>query len=392
MSFNFWTAADREQWVNTAVNSTAFKGYRGPYQYCLIPKNNGIADQDDPSRSIVTDALADVVYNSDASYRSMSIGIYDLIVQRIMYNPFLREFFMRDILVLIKGGNAYSFLVPNNPELPFSDLDIVIMINPALPKQLFDQIRSSLRITVFQCLSQHKRTLDNMLFSEHADNEFKYKWMSEDKIEMFKMEHITAMQAAGFVSPFESKTVRNFCSRNSFMLKNSNNFDDKIVRVETPHFEQCDRIPLRKSPIFCSHNSTISFAKDGYTRNFELFRMRFNNMRSQATGQIAAEIAIGEDDSVKLNLFPKVIQDRVCSDFIDISINAQDDTENTEFWQMGRCVMLRDLVTGIWLGLPDIHTCIHDVWKMLNVYDCPESKRPKRARKLEILKSMVISV
>lgn len=385
---HIWTSADRFNWVTRAVTSQQFKGVCGPYVYKAIPKLVGnLNEQDDPRKSRATDALADVIYNSNPVYRSISLALYSLILDSVNNNAFLR-LHMNNFRVVVKGGNAYAMLVPNCKDLPYSDLDIVIMINPNLPDALYDQLRNTLRILTLQCLSRHKKMLDNMFFSENPDPELKYKYMNDENIEQFKQEHIIAMESIGLISPFVDHETRNLCSRNSFLLTQSKVHGDKIMKIETPHFEMCDRIPLRKSPLFCSFNDTIKFEKDGYVRDFELSRIKMNNLHVD-DDSVRVNLSVGEDEKIKLSYTtyasPRAHYDKVQADFIDVSICGKYDTENIDFWQHGRCLVLLDRVTMCWVMVPDVHSCMRDLWKMLHVYDCPEHKRSKRMRKLEVL-------
>lgn len=385
---NIWTAEDRNAWIGKAVNSEYTRGTQHPYMYKVISKlEDCMIDQDDPKRAMSTEALADVLYNSNPAYRLMSLGLYHQILDRIRNNGFLR-FHMSNMMVLLKGSNAYAMLLPGHgDELPFSDLDIVILINPNLPDEIYDKLRGSMRILVFQCMSQHKKTLDNMFFCDNPDVDLKNRWMSNENIEEFKVEHIHAMQKIGMVSPFTSYEYRNMASRHSFILTRSNAHADKVVKVETPHYDMCDRIPLRKSPIFCSFNDTINFVKDGYVRDFELCRIRFNNIH-EIVDSVAVELTPDiESGGISLKLQPcsSGRYERITSDFIDISINGKYDTENLDFWMHGRCMMVHEPVVNTWVTVPDVQSCIRDIWKMLYIYDCPQSKREKRMRKIKVL-------
>jgi hypothetical protein len=223
--------------------------------------------------------------------------------------------------------------------------------------------------------------LDHMFFINKPINDAV---LSPELIDSFKKDFNIAMQNAAstvqgvFMSPFESDEVRNSVSKNSCVLVNSNSHDNSIVRVEVPHYEKCERIPLRRSPIFASHNSTILFdrtklsGEDGNNQyiehekiegQFDLYRLRFNCMFITTT----------EEDEIK--------EDKITADFIDISIAHQNDFELIEFWNNARSVNILEKNTGIWVVVPDITTCINDLYKMLNLYECPENKREKREAK-----------
>ena len=76
---------------------------------------------------------------------------------------------------------------------------------------------------------------------------------------------------------------------------------------------------------------------------------------------------------------------RVQSDFIDVIILAQDDIELTDYWGYGRHVMINEPVCNQYLQIPDLSSCLLDLWKMLNIYECPAHKREKREKKYKML-------
>jgi hypothetical protein len=262
-------------------------------------------------------------------------------------------------------------------EFPFSDLDIIIYINPFLDAQTFDSLQATCNIVLLQTLSQYKRTIDHMLF---LNRPIEGQLFDAETIAAFKedlnknFKNITLPDGAEFVSPFENEEVRNFCSRNSFLLVNSAKKEDSVVKIEVPHFDRCERIPLRKTPLFCSHNKTIDFVRDNAESqgHFDLYRLRFNTKY----------IERDENGAV-------VVEERVAADFIDVSIASKDDAELLDFWKRGRCLNVFDPYAGVWLMMPDIQSCINDLYKMLYVYECPEGKKQKRLQKYNVLKSIL---
>jgi hypothetical protein len=84
-------------------------------------------------------------------------------------------------------------------------------------------------------------------------------------------------------------------------------------------------------------------------------------------------------------------EERVTADFIDISIASKLDSELIDFWNHGRCITMYDLSIQNWIWVPDLFTCIGDLYKMLYVYDCPESKRDKRLKKYELMRQIANS-
>lgn len=221
--------------------------------------------------------------------------------------------------------------------------------------------------------------LDHMLF---LNKPLEGMFIDEETITEFKaayneaLKNITMSEGEEFVSPFVADEVRNYCSRHSFIITNSVAQENKIVKVDVPHFKNCERIPLRRTPLFSSYNETIDFLRtDNETMpgHFDLYRLRFNNMyveRDLATGDVVKE-------------------ERVAADFIDVSIAAKNDTELIDFWNNGRCMTVLEPASRVWICVPDIPTCINDLYKMLYVYECPEGKKNKRMDKFNKLKELI---
>lgn len=389
VKFQPWTPSDRLNFINTAINSTDNSGYKDLYRFKTFPKiNNNNNDIQDNRKNSLTDCLAKTIYNGENPiYRNLSLGFYDSLIRKFSENPYLNYYLGNEFVVLQKGGNAYAYLTgENNDEFTFSDLDIMIYINPYLPLQFFNELKKNIKIIVIQTLSQHKRLLDSMFFT-NSSNYVNNHLFDAETINAFKKEYKQNLmditfnnmpENAEFLSPFESDEIRNLCSRNSCIIANSKVQKDTVVIVDVPHYDKSEKIPLRKSPLFCSINETINFSRDKNNillGNFDLFRMRFNNLYIETTdGEITC-------------------QEKVTSDFIDISIAEQNDAELLDFWQRGKCLSIYEKYVGIWIMIPDIQSCIDDLYKMLTIYDCPESKKNKRIQKynklLEFQKNQV---
>lgn len=374
-----WTPEMRDDFIDFAIHTSDDKGTRGHYHFNTYPKLNG-TEPEDFRKGLVTEALAKTIYNKNPAYRKLSLNFFQILTQKLYTNPNTAPFMGRDIIPLIKGGNAYAFLTGGMfaEDFQFSDLDIVVYINPSEP-QKFAYLERSVRIVLMQTISQFKRTLDHMLFLNRPIDDA---ILDQQTINEFKADYNRALEdvvlpdRAMLISPFESDEIRNYCSRNSFMLFDSVGKDSRVVKVETPHFPRSERIPLRKSPIFCSVNQSINFVRDSDTPSaskghFDLYRLRFNNryVEMDVEGGIVKE-------------------ERVAADFIDISIAAMDDSELINFWNYGRCVCIYDTPSNIWLTVPDIRSCISDLHNMLYKFDCPESKRQKRLQKYNLMKSI----
>ena len=402
MSREIWTPQDRCNFIKEAVYSKSERGHRGPYQFNVYPKIDGTQnDELEVRRSIITEAFAKVIYTKNPKYRYMSLGFYYMLVEKIRLNNRVSHYLWRDIMVIIKGANAYTYLTSDSDLFPFSDLDIMIYINPELEDATFNDIKKELRILVLQTISQYKRLLDNMFFTT-GQNKFKdsdmYKetcLFDEDTIASFKkdfndeVEKLNAKKAFNksiVISPFEDDQIRNDCSRYSFLITKSEGHDESVVKVDVPHFDMCENIPLKKSPFFSSYNETINFNRTSVSGDseseastsvgqFDLYRIRFNNLLVEFTD---------EGKAVK--------DERIAADFIDVSIASKKDAELIDFWNTARCEHIMDPnaclwkvqrdgkweTTSCWLIMPNIATCINDLYKMLNIYECPESKKNKR--------------
>lgn len=399
----FWTAQDRDSFIASAVNSTNQHGFRDGYSFHVKPVQAAECVPEDNRRTTATKILADTIY-THSPMRALALDCYHSITTKLRESAFTRPYLGRDIVVLLKGSNAYAFLTKEQhpSDFPFSDLDIAIYINPYLPTDVFNQLHNSCKIATLQSLSQHKRMLDQMFFLDHYQSNIRYSRFAEGDIRAFREAHIRACEAAStpcttYISPFTTKRARNFCSKNSFMIAPSavNPPGTKVVKIDVPHFEFCERIPLRKTPIFCSYNNSIKFQGEGYTRNFDLFRMRFNTIctSSQAQDRVAVQITPSTTTTtIKLDIIPQYHykDEYITADFIDVSINHKDDTELINFWNHGRMVGHFDHPSNIWLFVPDFQTCITDIERMLTVYDSPECKKEKRANKLAKLKALAL--
>ena len=371
-----WTAETRNEFIKFAIGTDEKKGQRGPYHFNTLSKVNG-NDAEDYRRVLVTEALAKTIYTKKPAYRRLALGFYYTLSQKLSTNVNTGPYMGADIILMMKGGNAYAFVTEEKfPEdFQFSDLDVNVNINPHLPKDVFNYLERSVRIVVLQTISQYKRVLDHMLFLNRPIDDI---ILDEQSIAEFKKDYNDALKdivlpnGAELMSPFESDVVRNYCSRNSFLITNSAVKEDGVMKIELPHFERCERIPLRKTPVFCSYNQTIDFVRDATQDecqgHFDLYRIRFNNryIERDPDGCIIKE-------------------ERVAADFIDVSIASQNDAELLDFWKHGKCLYINEKHSNIWIMVPDIMTCILDLYKMLNVYECPDGKRQKREQKYQRL-------
>lgn len=376
-----WTPERRNEFIMKAVNSKEMHGKSGPYHYNVYPKQDNSSDNEDVKRAMVTQSLASSMYNSTA--RKISLNFYGLLMNKMMTHPMLCHEINKNIVILMKGSNAHSYMVDfsqYNDVFRFSDLDISVCINPNLTDDVFYSIKKQCEIMVKQAISQYKRTLDHMLFL--GSNDVPQGFMTQNEINEFKDTYKTIMsnlsmdddEFGQFFTPFDDVEIRNKCSRNSFLLTNNKGVDNSVVMVEVPHFDMCERIPLRKTPLFCSFNETIDFLRDGNNKvgRFNLYRLRMNNIYAK----------FDQDGSL-------IKEEKVVADFIDVSVLDKGDAELEFFWAHGRSVNVFDTIVGFWIMMPDIYTSVSELERILSIYDSSSGKKEKRMKKLEILKNML---
>ncbi len=385
-----WTPAQRDGFVTTALSSTDMRGHSGPYWFNVLPKISSTGgDHEDERRTKVTRALMKAIMTRP-EYRVIALKIFDILLYKIASHPMTRRMYQRDIIVTLKGGTAYTYVVSSKwaEVFPFSDLDIVIAINPYLPRDLFERTREVLNTLVLQTVSQYKRMLDHMLFLNKPIEE---QILDDTVIANFKEDLMAAFasledeRGGTYISPVATPEVRNAVSKHSVMLRDSLAQEDRVVRIEVPHFEQCERIPLRKSPVMCSHNNSIRFnrtpnAETETVGHFDLYRVRINCMYKRA------EESSDDDADASSTSSKGRDYDCVAADFIDISMLAQDDAELWNFWNYGQVTSVYDRFVGMWITIPDLPTMLEDLHKMLHVYECPESKRALRQLRYDVLK------
>lgn len=382
-----WTPADREAFISMGVNAD-HKGNQGPYYYLIKPKR-GMLDNDDQKRSLFTETLSSVIHSKPV-YKKIMLNFYSLLLNRIANNENIGEFLWKDIFVTLKGSNAYRYYVTDPEDLKVfkpSDMDVMVYINPYLEKSMFDELSQVVKTITLQTLSQYHRLLHLMFFGNKVVD---HKFMTDQEIEQFKSDLTSAVdsmeyEGGHFSSPFKSDDIRNKSSKYSFLIKNSEVVENSIVKIDVPHFEKCERIPLRKSPFFCSYNDTIEFEREqeeSAQGHFDLYRMRLN-----CIFQFDAEPVDADTEVVT----PKMRYEKITADFIDVGIAYQNDAELISFWDFGRCTTVLDKDAEIWVSVPDIQTCIGDLEKMLTVYKCPEFKKEKRQLKYDILKKIARS-
>jgi hypothetical protein len=372
-----WNPETRNAFIAEAVNSDKMRGAKAGYTYKVLPKvEEALAE--DPRRAAVTDAISGVLY--EPKHKFIVLRFYRDLCHKLATHPYVGQEFNVNFVVTLKGSNAHVYLANalgiHNEVFKNSDTDICISINPFLAVDHFNYLKSQVEIATKQVFSQYKRALDHQLFLHRPlENDM----CDPQIIKSFTDNFNTAINMLSskfdnviFSSPLESDEIRNKCSRNSFIITNSKSHENSVVRVEVPHFDKCERIPLRRSPLFFSFNETIDFKRDGVSKvgRFNLYRLKMNVLCESFDdeGHVTSE-------------------DKIPCDFIDVTILDRTDAELNAFWTHGMSMNIFDHDVGFWVTIPDITTVVSELKRILEDYDSCDSKKEKRMRKLELFQA-----
>ncbi len=395
---NYFDKERLASWIDIATNAR-YPVATGYFRSHMMEKLRGCSHEN-PDSTQLTKCLAQALYGTDHQSRILSLGVYDMLFKGLINNSFL-HFHMKkgNLIVEVKGSSGLQLLLSVLPEIQledneldcflFSDLDNVIKINPYLDKDTFDRIYKATEIIVFQTLSKFKKVLDHMFFLENPDPKIRNTFLNDNQIVEFMLRYVDAVEKQfgdDAESPFENLERRNWLSKNSFMIIPHAQEQDKVVFVEVPFFPYCNCLPARYTPIFMSSNH-IAFSTEKYDRNFGLYRLKMNNMvRKPQYEKIRAELSVNEDASVSLslNIYQHKVEKNVAAEFVDIAILQQNDEELKRTWNKNT-VQVKDPITGLNILVKDLKGNIIDLYNMLHVYDCPESKREMREKKFNIL-------
>lgn len=303
-----------------------------------------------------TKHFANVVF-SKKEYSVLFIDIYDQLVKkiRLFYTP-------NQVHISIKGSSALAFYFMGHEdmqyEFPFSDIDIVIFINPLTTD--FEYTHRQITILAGQVFSKHKQNIDRLFFKKQSSN-------IKIDTNQFAQDIENQFQKDNLISPFSSTEIRNEVSCHSYSILHSLAAHDKIVKINEAHFDYCERIPLHKTPIVCSVNKTISnITSDGRTINFNLVRMKM--------GAIGSARGLVLFDCVDC-IIPNINDDEL-TDFIE-KMGFEDQTTIT----VNRF--------GYKITIQNLHECYENLWNMVNVYNCPNNKKESRLNKLDILEEYI---
>jgi len=357
----FITPDQRKEQHNEALNSNT-SGTMFGLQWKIYPKITKPMEVDD-DKIAAANAMASIVY-SKKEYASLSLGIYDELVKKI------RFYYNESVVsVIVKGGNALAFYFMGMDDMkdafPFSDLDIVVYVNPNV--SMFDRIHQHVSVIAGQVFGKHKQAIDRQFFRTSGCS---FKAFPSINNEEFIAEHIFAFENMDLISPFVSDEIRNASSFHSFSILPSNGKEDSVVKISEGHFDFAEKIPLYKTPVACSINKTIENVCGDRTIKFDLVRMKFGCIGSR-NGSIAL-------------------------DFVDCIIPRMGDSDLDEFAKrggFGTSSHIKPLVNINRLNyniiIPSLIECYNDLYKMNYVFEVPESKRSLREDKLAKLSNFI---
>jgi hypothetical protein len=357
----FITPDQRLEQHNEALNSKTSGAMFG-LQWKIYPKITKPMEIDD-DKSAAASAMASIVYSKPA-YAPLSLGIYDELVNKI------RFYYSESMVsVIVKGGNALAFYFMGmddmNETFPFSDLDIVVYVNPDIGN-MFKQVHRHVSVIAGQVFGKHKQAIDRAFFRTNGTSTA---FPTIDKDE-FIAAHINAFESRDLISPFVSDEIRNASSFHSFSILPSLGNDDSVVKISEGHFDFAEKIPLYKTPIACSINKTIDNVCGDRKIKFDLVRMKWGAIGSR-NGSIAL-------------------------DFVDCIIPRMGDSDLEEFAKrggFGTSSNIKPIVTinrlNYSITIPSLLECYNDLWKLINVFEAPESKRAIREEKLSKLSNFI---
>jgi len=318
-------------------------------------------------RQDMTNVLGNMVYGNNGEFSAVSLSCFNELYRRLAW------YGQETVKVVIKGNNAIAFQMPG---IPFSDLDIVVYINPTLAKDVFDKVYADVSVVCGQVISKHKQMIDRTFFRtrDGADTLFDASYK-----EAFVKTHVTEFDKVGATSCFISDDIRNASSSNSIYITASEVTPEKVVRIDMPHYDRAERVPLDFTPVFCSINDTI-YKKSETDRvsHLALYRIKWGSLYEVTSSDSASESGGSTTAS------------RMAADFIDISLLGQDDTELLDFASRGGFVRNSPLTTfRFWNGwritCASINECVMDLMKGIELFDCPPTKKEKKAAMIKYI-------
>lgn len=292
---------------------------------------------------LATQLFAGVVH-SKVEHRLIFMLFYKNLMKMLHRDPELNYHIRkRDIYVVFKGTNS---LIYHNVDAPPSDFDYTIYIKPDLHN--FDALHKKVTRVVTNVMAFFKKHLDTIFgfYGDVKENEF-------------LQQVVDAFSAIdGATHPFElvlnkKNDLLKSVSRNSVVLVRDS--DGNIVRQEVQQFAEGQSI-LKRSPIVCSANTTISFFRDlaqTHVGHFDLFRMRM--------------LFKYENTNKMMNM-------------IDVSVFHKSDNELRAFWDTKDLVFVKDATST--LAIFSSAMVLAEIDRILANYECtPELKDKLLTRK-----------
>lgn len=367
--------------VATAKKATQNGSLHG-HKYSILPP--GQIDEIDPKRQEISDRIGSVIFDpKNPEFAKLTLDSFKELTDKLRH-------FGPKVIVTLGGSNAVALLMPGHDLFTFSDLDLKILINPMLSEKEFGDIKTCVSGVCNQVFATHKRRLDRLLFKKReGDGESKYFFSSKEQEVKFRTAMLENMPAY-CISPLSDDLVRNRLTNKSYMITESATVPGSSVKIEVSNLPKAERVPLVPTPIFVSVNDTIKnvLSETGRVTSFTLYRVRMKHMILRDTEKICVYLRINKDrgDLVELQIFKPY--DKVNADFVDCSIPNRDDTELLSFEKRGgfRFALNQKIAAyGFLLTVPTLEECRFEYEKMLTVFDCPESKREKREKRLSAL-------
>jgi hypothetical protein len=308
------TPTQRAELHKVAKNAPESGKFNG-FSFKLLPKLDG-AHELDEERIAATKGLASVIF---PEFPEITFTLYQQLLVKLGHIYGCR--------VVVKGSSAlalYFMGTAMQERFPFSDVDIVIYADK--------KHKSQIKMIVGQTIAKHKQTIDRMFFTGGGYDTDLFR-------ERFAQKHI---EHYGHLSPLASIDARNDSSSYSYYITNATD-PTKVVKIIEPHFDFAEKIPLDKTPLFCSVNDTLG--------DIDLYRMKWG-MRSESG---------------------KFVQ----ADFIDIIVDCSDCPVIKgvhEFQRVDRF--------GYVIYIPTIKSMMFDLEQLIPVL---ESKRVDRQAKFDML-------
>jgi hypothetical protein len=213
--------------------------------------------------------------------------------------------------------------------------------------------------------------------------------MSEEVKTSLRRDLVSSFKEIGVSSAVESDLVRNKSSNINYLITNNTSADNAKVKIEMPHLEKAQCIPLRFTPVYVTKNDTIQNVSDtGRVTDLILYRMKFGQI-VERTDKLNFKMKV-EDDTVKVLMSGAYI--KVSADFIDLNIPTKKDSGLLDFVERGGFngrLNVNLKFAGCDVTVPSIYECLEEYRKLVYVYDTPDCKKAKRLAKYEAISSLI---